>query len=59
MITRNMSVSEKIKKCLNDWGYDHGVSLPSHRWEDLYKRLMDILEPPVEGISISSERETK
>lgn len=35
----NSGYATALGKCLNEWGYDHGISLPCHRWEDLYQRL--------------------
>ena len=39
LTSTNSGYATALGKCLNEWGYDHGISLPCHRWEDLYQRL--------------------
>jgi hypothetical protein len=37
--SHNSDYAAALRKCLNEWGYDHGFSLPCHRWNGLYQRL--------------------
>ena len=35
----NDDYATALRKCLNDWGYDNGITIPCYRWNDLYIRL--------------------